>query len=149
MNPPHLHINEGNILDNHMRGTLYALITGAPGTTLKELLCYMNDHVGVSRESLRRHLKLLEEFSLIDARWEGGQIYYYAADVRRWDKISATQKAILLAAEKMPGASQQELSDKLGFLPNKISYHLKRLVEFGLARIDRASRNNKVYALRK
>lgn len=148
MNPPHFHINEKNILDNHTRGTLYNLITTNPGTTFSELMGWL----GVPHSTLQHHLQMLEEFELIDTRWDSKHVYYYIAGTKIPSmpfKLSKSQSAILAAAEENPGASQDELAIETGLVVSTISYHLRKLVQWGLARTERRGRYNLVYTIQK
>ena len=148
MNPPHFFIDEKNILDNHTRGTLYNIIMGNPGTTLLELRVWLS----VPHTTLQYHLQLLEEFELISTRWDSKHVYYYVAGTKipsiRF-KLSESQSAILAAAEENPGISQGDLAGETGFVASTVSYHLRKLVEWGLARTEKDGGKNKVYAVEK
>ena len=146
MNPPHFFIGEKNILDNHTRGTLYNIIMGNPGTTLSELRVWLS----VPSTTLQYHLQMLEEFELINTRWDSKHVYYYAAGTKIQSvrfKLNKSQRAILATAEENPGLSQGELASETGFVVSTVSYHLRKLVEWGLARTERHGKSNKVYTI--
>ena len=53
----------------------------------------------------------------------------------------------MATAEENPGLSQGELANETGFVASTVSYHLRKLVEWGLARTERHGKSNKVYTI--
>lgn len=149
MPPVGSRIEREKVLDDEARAKIYARINsneGASFTELRALLDYF-DFLEIQKSTLRHHLDILEKNEFIKSRWDGYRILFYTSDFRIPNKpvLSRVEDAILSAIGENQGCSGEELAEKMNRSPSTVSYHVRRLVGYGLARVQRRGRRAEVY----
>lgn len=149
MPPLGSHTKQEEVLDKHKRGRLYQTIERNQGATFSDIRARMDyfEHIEMSRDSLRGHLDMLEEKGYIKSVWNGKRNFYYTADFKIPSKpiLTRVEEIFLSTISESPYSSVEELGDKTARSTSTASYYVKRLVELGLAKIERRGKRSEVY----
>lgn len=129
--------NREEVLEQPTRAAVYERVRDAPGATLAELA----DAVGVTKSTVRYHVRVLREAGLVDTAEAAGALRVAPADadVELVASLNApgTGPVLDAVAEKEP-ASVTELARATGRAPSTVSHHLSTLEARGLVERERA-----------
>lgn len=145
--PLYSKIQKEEVLDHFTRGRIYGMIESNPGvhyTLIKK-------KVGVGNGTLTYHLGTLEREGFIRSEWDGLYKRFYPAQMSRTGdevlELSGVQSELMGHIRTDPGISQKELSQRTGFSKRVISYHISRMAEARLIRIERDGKRMRCFAL--
>ncbi len=123
------------------RRRIFQFIKERPGTYSRELERELYMQTGV----LQYHLNLLEESRLITSEGDGFRKRYFVSsevNVRDRRVLSVlklqTPRRIVLHLLQNPGASFDEILSQFTFSKSALSFHIKKLLEGGIVRVERA-----------
>ena len=137
------------VLDNYTRDRIYSQIKSNQGTTFTDLQARLDyfDRIEIGHSTLRHHLDILERSGYINSLWDRKRVYYYTTDFKipRRPRLTEVEEIVLSAIVEDPASSGKELAAKTGRAASTISYYVKRLVELGVARIERKGKRAEVY----
>jgi predicted transcriptional regulator len=126
--------NKAEALASEARARLLALIRENPGICLSDVA----ERMGVARNTIRHHLRVLERVQLVRVAKEGNlQVFYavgsQALQAPAWLRRNETCLAILRAvAQSATGLAREEVHKLLPEVPDRTrNYHLKRLLSVG------------------
>lgn len=137
------------VLRHRERERALALLRERPGLSVQE----MADALGISWSTAAYHLGVLEREGMVAAA-KGHRHRRYVlvgTGVSREEVHVAshpTASALLMHIASAPGVSQSRLSELAGITPSTASWHLKRLAEAGLVRVERKWRTAHYFARR-
>jgi predicted transcriptional regulator len=121
-------------LESEVRNRILALVRENPGLCLSDAA----ERMGVARNTVRHHLRILARVGLIRVANEANLKVYYPAGaqplkVPAWLRRNETCLAILRAvAESATGLAREDVRTLLPDLPDRTrNYHLQRLVSVG------------------
>jgi DNA-binding transcriptional ArsR family regulator len=145
--PLYTKIRKEEVLDQFTRGRIYGMIESNPGvhyTLIKK-------KVGVGNGTLTYHLSTLEREGFVRSEWDGLYKRFYPSQMARSEgevlELSRVQAELLGHIRTAPGISQKELSMRTGFSKRVISYHISRMTEARLIRIERDGKRMRCYVL--
>lgn len=120
-------------------------LTGAHRVNLpKRILVHINKNPGIhyraiwrnleiSKDTLSRNLKKLEEQNKIKIRREGYFKFFYPIGIKRIPfSLTPMQKKIFNIVEKDAGSTYNKIGKVLNRTPENILYHMKNLIKIGL-----------------
>lgn len=149
-------VNSRNVLDNPSRLNIYTYIKTNPGAYISEIV----GNVGLDRESIKYHLKILEAQNKIEVYREGGKTRFFENNFTYNEEemrvISAlqnvTNQRIILEILTCKCNTNISLAHELGVSKATISWYIKNLREIGLITETKEGRNtiyriNHVYEL--
>jgi len=130
-------------LELEVRKEIYDLVAAFPGLHMREIQRKLN----LSISHAEYHLNFLEDAGVLTTIEDGHYKRYYISneDIKDfWKKLGYSDKKIIgLLRQKIPlqivlillkqnKASHGEISKALGMSSSKMSFHLKKLVKYGL-----------------
>jgi DNA-binding transcriptional ArsR family regulator len=123
------------LIDLERKRTIYNFILKNPGLHERELVRRLN----IPKTTLRHHLHYLKKNELITSRDAGKYVCYYCCKtIGIGDKKiinllrQNTPRHIVLYFLSAIVSSQKEVSEEINKDPTTVSYHMKKLVEFGI-----------------
>lgn len=126
--------NKDEALKSEMRNRILALIRDNPGICLSDAA----ERMGVARNTIRHHLRVLERVGLVRVEDDANLKVYYPAgaqaiQVPAWLRRNETCLRILRAiAESATGLSREDVRALLPEMPDRTrNYHLQRLLSVG------------------
>jgi len=118
------------------RARLIAAIEAQPGIHFNELARLVNQ----ARGSVRHHLQILETAGLVKQVHSGRYSCLYLADVRHEPGNVVRKSEVARRLESMvrdhPGMTAADASRTLGVTYGAAAYHLRRMAEAGLVRLE-------------
>lgn len=122
------------LLDHETRRHVYDCIRATPGIHYRAILYELDLKTGV----LTHHLRTLQRENFIKSVTDGLYKRFYPADahVVLTPQLTGMQKNILETVIRNPGISQSGISTILGTNRMLVNYHIKRLKEKGLLRLE-------------
>lgn len=127
-------------LDHDMRERIHELVESDPGIFLSELA----DRLDVSLSTVRYHVRVLEEESILTSRKINGKRRYYPIDVAEPILVAALGEsataAVLDTLARLGPMTGAELAEALDRDPSTVSHHLTRLASVGLIERERRGR---------
>ena len=121
------------ILNNEKRRDIVDYIKGHPGEHYREIKRRLDMPSG----TLRHHLKALENASIIRSHREGKYLYYFPYDM--WSSIrvlTPAQKDIVGVIKDQPGATTQDIADRLGKSRRAVQHHVNDLSDIDIIRAE-------------
>lgn len=132
--------NESDPLDHDTRERIYDAVTADPGIFLSEL----SDRLNVSLSTVRYHVRILEDESLLTSRKIGGKRRYYPMRIEDPQLVAALGESatasVLETLSRLGPVSGTELAEALDRDPSTVSHHLSRLADAGLIVRERRGR---------
>ena len=126
-----------NILNNKKRQVIVEFINRHPGEHYREI----KRQLEMSSGTLRHHLKTLEKASMISSHREGKYLYYFPYGTRKAGHIlTPTQKEIVDIIQKDPGATTQQVAEKLGKTRRAVQHHMNDLSDIGVLKVEKMGR---------
>lgn len=132
-----------DVVENETRSAIIDLIVGEPGIHFNEIKNRLDLTPGV----LTWHVGILEEYGILQKKRAGQYLLFFpalsenpidAASVRLVK--SETTLAVLKHIRDHPGTSQQAIARALAKAPKTISYHLDKLRDRGMIRVEKTGR---------
>ncbi|UCG68590.1 MAG: PKD domain-containing protein, partial [Thermoplasmata archaeon] len=136
--PLYMKINRKDLLKNRKRKSIYKYISTNPGDNFNGIKQALNLPNGV----LTYHLKILERENFITSKRDGGYKRFYLSGkskINNIKKLNGVQKIIFNTVKDYPGLSQTEIARKTGTTVQVVNYHIKRLQEDGLIKLQMAN----------
>lgn len=134
--------DDSDPLDHDTRREIYEHSREDPGVFLSGL----SDRLDVPLSTVRHHVRILEDESLISSRKIRGKRRYYPVDIDDQALLAALSESatatVLEALDRIGPATGSELARTLDRDPSTVSHHLTRLADDGL--IDRERRGRTV-----
>ncbi|MCK5773724.1 MAG: VWA domain-containing protein [Thermoplasmata archaeon] len=132
-----------DLLDQENRKKIYEYIMENPGDHFREVQREMELEVGV----LSHHVNILEKEQLIVSEQDGMYRRFYAAGVKRDDKVrlSRIQENILKSIQHTPGITQTKIAKEVGVSRKVVYYHVKFLTGTGLVEEQKVKRKPHYY----
>lgn len=124
------------ILEQSTRAAVYERVQESPGGTLADIA----DAVGVTKSTVRYHVRVLREAGLVDATEAAGALRVAPADadVELVASLNAPGTgAVLDAVAEQEPVSVTELAESTDRAPSTVSHHLSTLEERGLVERER------------
>ena len=125
-----------DVLEQSTRAAVYERVHASPGASLADIA----DAVGVTKSTVRYHVRVLREAGLVDATEAAGALRVAPADadVELVASLNApgTGPVLDAVAEHEP-ASVTELARATGRAPSTVSHHLSTLEERGIVERER------------
>jgi predicted transcriptional regulator len=123
-----------NILTHETRKLVYDYIINNPGKHYRAILVDLNLKMGV----LTHHLNTLERESYIKSVPDGMYRRYYqtGTQVDFSYQLNGIQKSVFFVIKENPGISQSDFGAILGVNRMLVNYHVKKLREKGLIRVE-------------
>jgi predicted transcriptional regulator len=129
-------------LDHETRERIYGAVTADPGLFLSELA----ERLDTSLSTVRHHVRVLEDESLLTSEKINGKRRYYPISIEDPQLVAALGESatasVLDTLSRLGPASGTELADALDRDPSTVSHHLSRLADAGL--IEREQRGRMV-----
>ncbi|MFX1369589.1 MAG: winged helix-turn-helix transcriptional regulator [Promethearchaeota archaeon] len=136
------------LLLHPFRRDLYQILCENPGTYLLELVEMLESPLG----TLTWHLRILEREGLVKSiKFAGKRLYYprmlrsQEAEMAYLTMRSDTAKQIFAYVVNNPGCYQEEMASSLGVHHDTVRWHVSRMEEVGLVRVEREGRKKKHY----
>lgn len=143
--PLYTKLHKEEVLDHFTRGRIYGLVESNPGihyTLIKKRL-------GVGNGTLTYHLSTLQREGFIRSEWDGLYKRFYPAQMpysKRGDvELTPVQKEILELIKKTPSISQKEICHSTGLSKRVVSYHISKMVEAKLVRVEKRGKGCHCY----
>ena len=132
-----------DLLEQENRKRIYEYIMENPGDHFREVQREMELEVGV----LSHHVNILEKEQLIVSEQDGMYRRFYAAGVKRDDKVrlSRIQENILKSIQHTPGITQTKIAKEVGVSRKVVYYHVKFLTTTGLVEEQKVKRKPHYY----
>ncbi len=134
------------LLLHPFRRDLYQILCENPGTYLLELVEMLESPLG----TLTWHLRILEREGLVKSiKFAGKRLYYprmlrsQEAEMAYLTMRSDTAKQIFAYVVNNPGCYQEEMAASLGVHHDTVRWHVSRMEEVGLVRVEREGRKKK------
>ncbi|NHJ13821.1 MAG: winged helix-turn-helix transcriptional regulator [Candidatus Thorarchaeota archaeon] len=134
------------LLLHPFRRDLYQVLCENPGTYLLELVEMLESPLG----TLTWHLRILEREGLVKSiKFAGKRLYYprmlrsQEAEMAYLTMRSDTAKQIFAYVVNNPGCYQEEMAATLGVHHDTVRWHVSRMEEVGLIRVERDGRKKK------
>ncbi|MDP6156526.1 MAG: PKD domain-containing protein [Candidatus Thermoplasmatota archaeon] len=126
-----------NILNNKKRQTIVEFINRHPGEHYREI----KRQLDMSSGTLRHHLKTLERSNMVSSHREGKYLYYFPYGARKAGHIlTPAQKEIVDIIHKEPGATTQQVAEKLGKTRRAVQHHMNDLSDIGVLKVEKMGR---------
>ncbi|MFO7836774.1 MAG: helix-turn-helix domain-containing protein [Candidatus Thorarchaeota archaeon] len=136
------------LLLHPLRRDLYEVLCENPGTYLLELVNILESPLG----TLSWHLRVLEREGLIKSMKFAGKRIYYPKMLRSTDAEKAyltlrsdTAQEIFAHIVNKPGCYQKEMAEAIGVHHDTIRWHVARMQEVGLVRVEKKGRRKNHY----
>jgi DNA-binding transcriptional ArsR family regulator len=129
--------HDSDPLEHDVRARVYDLVRESPGTYPAAIV----DRLGVSRSTVRYHLRVLEDEDLVSEQAVDGRRRYVAAEATAAERTLAavddgsTAGAVVEALARDGPATVSELAERLDRSPGTVTHHLNRLEDAGV--VDR------------
>ncbi len=130
------------------RRELYTVLCENPGTYLLELVDLLESRLG----TLTWHLRVLETQGLIKSIKFAGKRLYYPRMLRTQEAEMAYSTLRSETAQKIftyilnhPGCYQEQLAESLGVHHDTVRWHVSRMADAGLIRVERVGRTRRHY----
>jgi predicted transcriptional regulator len=95
----------------------------------------------MSSGTLRHHLKTLERSNMVSSHREGKYLYYFPYGARKAGHIlTPAQKEIVDIIHKEPGATTQQVAEKLGKTRRAVQHHMNDLSDIGVLKVEKMGR---------
>jgi len=133
---------EEELLALETRRRLFEAVRGAPGSGAREV----QRAAGTGWGETVYHLERLTDAGLLHRERTEHQDHYFAATVPLGDRhllrFSRSQSArrVLVALLETPALTVPDLTSRTGLSPGRLSVHLRRMLETGIARAGRHGR---------
>ncbi len=136
--PLYSRLRKEEVLDQYTRGKIHGYLVANPGDYFTSIARAL----GVSGGVLTYHLRVLERQGAIVSRQDGVHKRFYPAGARIDDAsgpgLSPIQRSVCRVVQETPGIKQKDIASFLGVSAATVSYHLRRLIAWGL--VQRARR---------
>ncbi|MFW9953437.1 MAG: winged helix-turn-helix transcriptional regulator [Candidatus Thorarchaeota archaeon] len=136
------------LLLHPFRRDLYQILCENPGTYLLELVDLLESPLG----TLTWHLRILEREGLVKSiKFAGKRLYYprmlrsREAEMAFLTMRSETARKVFAFVVNNPGCYQEQMAESLGVHHDTVRWHISRMEEVGLIRVERAGRKKKHY----
>ncbi len=141
--PLYSRMNQGEVLDNFTRGSIFGFIVANPGAHFN----LIKEELHLNNGSILYHLDILEKEEFVHSTRSGVFRRFYARNVRPQGEevLSDLQQRLLAALEGAPGTSQADLARSLGLTARALNHHVKVLLRRGMVRLERAGRTTRCY----
>ena len=127
-------------LEHDLRERIHATVESDPGTFLSEL----SDRLDTSLSTIRHHLRVLEDESLLTSEKINGKRRYYPVAIDDPQLVAAVGEpataSVLDTLSRLGPASGAELAEALDRDPSTVSHHLTRLADAGLIEREQQGR---------
>ncbi len=140
-----------SLLLHPFRKDLYQVLCENPGTYLLELVNLLESPLG----TLTWHLRMLQREGLIKStKFAGKRLYYpkmlrsQEAEMAYLTMRSETAQQIFTHIVNNPGCYQEQLAEERGVHHDTIRWHVDKMIEAGLVRVEREGRKKKHYLAR-
>ena len=134
------------LLLHPFRRDLYQVLCENPGTYLLELVDMLESPLG----TLTWHLRILEREGLVKSiKFAGKRLYYpkmlrsQEAEMAFLTMRSDTAQKIFSYILNNPGCYQEQMAEKLGVHHDTVRWHVSRMEEVGLVRVEKEGRKKK------
>lgn len=144
--PLYTRVQKEDILDQFVRGQIYAIIKTNPGIHYNKIM----EKIDVKNGTLSYHLHMLEKTDMIKSRKEGFRYRaFYTSDIKfpkdeRY-RLTELQTKIIDIIKSKEGIPQKEIAEKLKEKPQTISYNLKVLQQADLVKMNKKGRKKRCY----
>lgn len=132
------------------RRRIHEYLRARPGAYMREMVRGLAMPVG----TLEYHLHYLVKHGLLSAREDGRYTrYYVVGDMGRREKDvmalvrQETPRRIATFLLLNPGAPHKDIHAQFPIAPSTLSFHLKKLVGAGIAKVEREGRENRYTVL--
>ena len=136
------------LLLHPFRRDLYQVLCENPGTYLLELVGLLESPLG----TLTWHLRILEREGLVKSlKFAGKRIYYpkmlrsQEAEMAYLTLRSETAKKVFAFVVNNSGCYQEQMAESLGVHHDTVRWHISRMQEVGLVRVEREGRKKRHY----
>jgi DNA-binding MarR family transcriptional regulator len=133
--PLYMKIKVKDLLKNPKRKSIYHYIKTNPGDNFNTI----KQSLGLTNGVLSYHLKVLEREKFIISYRDGGFKRFYLSgekEINNAKRINGNQRMIMDVIKEFPGISQTEIAKKTKTTVQVVNYHIKRLLEDDLIRIE-------------
>ncbi|MCF2136469.1 MAG: winged helix-turn-helix transcriptional regulator [Candidatus Thorarchaeota archaeon] len=137
-----------SLLLHPFRRDLYTVLCENPGTYLIELVNMLESPLG----TLTWHLRILEREGLVKSiKFAGKRLYYPTmlrtkqAEMAFLTLRSDIAKKIFQYIVNHPSCYQEEMAEKLDVHHDTVKWHVSRMEEIGLVRVEKEGRTKKHY----
>ena len=134
------------LLLHPFRRDLYQVLCENPGTYLLELVELLESPLG----TLTWHLRILEREGLVKSiKFAGKRLYYpkmlrsREAEMAYLTMRSETAQKIFAFIVNNPGCYQEQMAETLGVHHDTVRWHVSRMEEVGLVRVEKDGRKKK------
>jgi predicted transcriptional regulator len=137
-------ISRSDALEHQRRSELFDFVKQNPGERVE----VARKSLGLANGTMLHHLRVLEDKDLVRAVRDGGMTRLYPAGprIRPQPYLIPQRQQILETLSRRPGLVQRELASRLSMSERMVSYHVSRLVEQELLRIEREGTRKRCYA---
>ncbi|WP_424358715.1 winged helix-turn-helix transcriptional regulator [Methanocella sp. MCL-LM] len=144
--PLYSRFNNNNVLDGRTRKLVYEYAVSHPGSTRPQIA----HELGLNEGTVTYHLDVLEKANGLLTVKVDKAIHYFARN-RLWDKMelrlharlnNETGKLLLNSILERPHITSIELCRLSNRSKSTISWHIKRLEQDGIIRVQKAGRNS-------
>jgi predicted transcriptional regulator len=136
------------LLLHPFRRDLYQVLCENPGTYLLELVEMLESPLG----TLTWHLRILEREGLVKSiKFAGKRLYYpkmlrsREAEMAYLTMRSETAQKIFAFIVNNPSCYQEQMAENLGVHHDTVRWHVTRMEEVGLCRVEKHGRKKKHY----
>ncbi len=136
------------LLLHPFRRDLYQVLCENPGTYLLELVDILESPLG----TLTWHLRILEREGLVKSiKFAGKRLYYpkmlrsREAEMAYLTMRSDTARKVFAYVVNNPGCYQEEMAESLGVHHDTVRWHISRMEDVGLVRVEKHGRKKKHY----
>ncbi len=136
------------LLLHPFRRELYTVLCENPGTYLLELVDLLESRLG----TLTWHLRVLENEGLVKSiKFAGKRLYYprmlrtQEAEMAYSTLRSETAQKIFVYILDHPGCYQEQMAEALGVHHDTIRWHVTRMNDAGLLRVERVGKTRRHY----
>ncbi len=134
--PAWARLNRRDILDQEKRGMVRGYLAANPGANLAAIRA----DLGIAGGTLAYHLWVLEREGILRS-WKDGRFRRFALSSYRVGapehRLTDVELALLERIRRRPEITQKELATDVGLSQSTISYHMGRMAEQGIVRIER------------
>ena len=134
------------LLLHPFRRDLYQVLCENPGTYLLELVEMLESPLG----TLTWHLRILEREGLVKTiKFAGKRLYYpkmlrsQEAEMAYLTMRSETARRVFAYIVNNPGCYQEQMAETLGVHHDTVRWHISRMEEVGLVRVEREGRKKR------
>jgi len=136
------------LLLHPFRRDLYQILCENPGTYLLELVDLLESPLG----TLTWHLRILEREGLVNSiKFAGKRLYYpkmlrsEEAEMAYLTLRSDTARKVFAFVVNNSGCYQEQMAENLGVHHDTIRWHISRMQDVGLVRVEKSGRKKKHY----